>query len=68
MILSNWLSPHSIEHKDSLLAILIKLLKPSGKLILKENNDITTSLKLNGFVNVSKVENIIIAEKPNFEV
>ncbi|CAF4756502.1 unnamed protein product [Pieris macdunnoughi] len=68
VILSNWLSPHSIEHKDSLLAILIKLLKPSGKLILKENNDISSVLKLNGFVNVSNTENTFVAEKPNFEV
>lgn len=69
VIFSNWLAPANIQHDDKLLSILIKLLKPGGKLILKDNNDITSNLKLNGFVNVNKnsVE-VITAEKPNFEV
>lgn len=69
VILSNWIPPHSVNHSDSLLALLIKLLKPNGKLILKDTKDITLSLKLNGFINVIQdSENVYIAEKPNFEV
>ncbi|XP_050351623.1 anamorsin homolog [Nymphalis io] len=69
IILSNWIIPHSVDHNDSLLAILIKLLKPSGKLILKDTKDITLNLKLNGFINVTKGrDNQYLAEKPNFEV
>ncbi|CAK1544992.1 unnamed protein product [Leptosia nina] len=68
IILSNWLAPHSIQHNDNLLAILIKLLKPNGKLILKDHNDISTALKLNGYLNIFKTDNIYVAEKPNFEV
>ncbi|XP_026499306.2 anamorsin homolog [Vanessa tameamea] len=69
VILSNWMLPHSVDHNDSLLAILIKLLKPSGKLILKDSNDVCSILKLNGFINVTKCsDNQYLAEKPNFEV
>lgn len=67
--MSNWIPPHSVNHSDSLLALLIKLLKPSGKLLLKDTKDITLSLKLNGFINVTQdSDNVYIAEKPNFEV
>ncbi|CAG4949943.1 anamorsin homolog [Colias croceus] len=68
VILSNWLPPHNIEHNDKLLSILVKLLKPSGKILLKDSNDISSNLKLNGFVNVTSSENVYIGEKPNFEV
>ncbi|XP_038206321.1 anamorsin homolog [Zerene cesonia] len=68
VILSNWLSPYSIEHSDKLLSILVKLLKPSGKILLKDNKDLSSNLKLNGFINVTSSENIYIGEKPNFEV
>nr|XP_026499306.1 anamorsin homolog [Vanessa tameamea] len=69
VILSNWMLPNSVDHNDSLLAILIKLLKPSGKLILKDSNDVCSILKLNGFINVTKCsDNQYLAEKPNFEV
>ncbi|VVD03219.1 unnamed protein product [Leptidea sinapis] len=68
IIISNWFPPYSIEHTDKLLSIIIKLLKPSGKLILKNNNDITTTLKLNGYLNIKCSGNTYIAEKPNFEV
>ncbi|CAH2266375.1 jg9139 [Pararge aegeria aegeria] len=69
VILSNWLPPHSMQHSDSLLALLIKLLKPSGKIILKDKIDISSALKLNGFLNVTKIEeNVFSAEKPKFEV
>lgn len=58
-----------MEHSDSLLALLIKLLKPCGKLILRDTSDVSTALKLNGFLNVTKTtENNYIAEKPKFEV
>ncbi|XP_049874328.1 anamorsin homolog [Pectinophora gossypiella] len=69
VILSNWLAPHSVQHNDSLLAIFVKLLKPSGKLVLKDGKDLISALKLNGFVNVVKdAGNVYIAEKPKFEV
>lgn len=68
-VLSNWLPPHTVKHTDNILAIIVKLLKPSGKLILKDETDLTTSLKLNGFVNVTKSsDNLYLAEKPKFEV
>ncbi|KAL0822404.1 hypothetical protein ABMA28_004485 [Loxostege sticticalis] len=68
-VLSNWAPPHSISHTDSLLAIIVKLLKPSGQLILKDNADLTSALKLNGFVNVNQEsENVYVAEKTKFEV
>ncbi|XP_004931546.1 anamorsin homolog [Bombyx mori] len=69
VVLSNWLPPHSVSHSDKLLAIIIKLLKPNGKLILKDLNKLTSTLKLNGFVNVTELENNrYVAEKPKFEV
>lgn len=69
MVLSNWLSPNAVQHTDSLLAIIIKLLKPSGKLVLKDEKDLISALKLNGFVNATKkLDDIYIAEKPKFEV
>lgn len=68
-MLSNWLAPHTVKHSDSILAIIVKLLKPSGKLILKDAVDLTSTLKLNGFVNVTKSsDNLYLAEKPKFEV
>ncbi|XP_021192827.2 anamorsin homolog [Helicoverpa armigera] len=68
-VLSNWLAPHTVKHTDALLAIIVKILKPSGKLILKDTAELTTTLKLNGFVNVTKsTDNLYIAEKPKFEV
>ncbi|XP_034831059.1 anamorsin homolog [Maniola hyperantus] len=69
MIISNWLPPYTVQHSDSLLALLIKLLKPSGKIILKDILDVSSVLKLNGFLNVTKTaENEYSAEKPKFEV
>ncbi|XP_045766679.1 anamorsin homolog [Maniola jurtina] len=69
VIISNWLPPHTVQHSDSLLALLIKLLKPSGKVILKDTLDVSSALKLNGFLNVTKTaENEFTAEKPKFEV
>ncbi|KAJ8713579.1 hypothetical protein PYW07_013949 [Mythimna separata] len=68
-VLSNWLVPHTVKHTDNILAIIVKLLKPSGKLILKDATDLTSTLKINGFVNVIKsLDNLYIAEKPKFEV
>lgn len=56
-------------------AILIRLLKPNGKLTIEKNptKDCTTgslvsNLKLNGFVNVSESLDQIVAFKPNYEV
>lgn len=69
IVLSNYISPHTVEHSDELLAIVLKLLKPSGKFILKEETDLSSTLKLNGFVNVTKdSEHSYVAEKPKFEV
>ncbi|XP_032520624.2 anamorsin homolog [Danaus plexippus] len=68
VVISNWLQPNSVEHTDSLLSIIIKLLKPSGKLILKDQKDICSPLKLNGFLNVIKNGDHYSAEKPKFEV
>ncbi|XP_059053817.1 anamorsin homolog [Achroia grisella] len=69
IVVSNWLSPQSVVHNDDLLEIIMKLLKPSGKLILKDATNLTSTLKLNGFMNIVKdLDNVYIAEKPNFEV
>lgn len=68
IILSNWLPPHNVVHDDKLLPLIIKLLKPSGKLLMNDVNDINSTLKLNGFINIVKINNQYIAEKPNFEV
>ncbi|KAH9630473.1 hypothetical protein HF086_017011 [Spodoptera exigua] len=67
-VISNWLSPHTVKHTDNILAIIVKLLKPNGKLILKDTTDLTSALKLNGFINVTKSpDNLYLAEKPKFE-
>ncbi|XP_075978963.1 cytokine induced apoptosis inhibitor 1 [Anticarsia gemmatalis] len=69
VIVSNWLTPLTVKHTDSILALIVKLLKPSGKVLLRDETDLTTSLKLNGFVNVTKsADNLFVAEKPKFEV
>lgn len=69
VVLSNWLSPNAVQHTDRLLTIIVKLLKPSGKLILKDEKDLSSTLKLNGFVNVTKEsDDVYVAEKPKFEV
>ncbi|KAJ0178194.1 hypothetical protein K1T71_006017 [Dendrolimus kikuchii] len=69
VVVSNWLAPYAVKHTDSLLALIVKLLKPSGKLVLKDETDLMSALKINGFVNVFLgLDNIYIAEKPNFEV
>ncbi|XP_068618594.1 anamorsin homolog [Battus philenor] len=69
VVLSNFIPPHSVAHNDNLLAKFLKILKPSGRLILKDELDITSALKLNGFVNVTKgADNLYTADKPNFEV
>ncbi|KAM3966139.1 cytokine induced apoptosis inhibitor 1 [Aphomia sociella] len=69
IVISNWLSPYSVSHNDKLVAIIVKLLKPSGKLIIKDEIDLSSTLKLNGFVNVTKeMSNVYVAEKPKFEV
>ncbi|XP_013190581.1 anamorsin homolog [Amyelois transitella] len=68
VVISNWLAPHAIVHTDSLLAIIVKILKPSGKLIAKSPSDISSPLKLNGFVNVKQDGDVFVAEKPKFEV
>lgn len=69
VIISNYISPYTVQHSDKLLAIILKLLKPSGKFILKDETNMNSTLKLNGFVNVTKdCENSYVAEKPKFEV
>lgn len=69
IIVSNWLSPHTVKHTDSLLALIVKLLKPSGKVLLKDDIDLNSALKINGLINIVKAsDNIYVAEKPKFEV
>lgn len=68
-VISNWLPPHTVKHTDTLLALIAKLLRPNGKLLLKNETDLISALKINGFVNVKlNPENVYMAEKPNFEV
>lgn len=67
--MSNLIPPHEIEHNDAILAILLNVLKPGGKLILQDKHDtISSTLKLNGFVYVKSENNVIVCNKPNFEV
>ncbi|CAB3238057.1 unnamed protein product [Arctia plantaginis] len=69
VIVSNWLSPHTVKHTDNILALIVKLLKPNGKVLLKDESDVCTALTINGFVNVTKTpDNLYVAEKPKFEV
>lgn len=69
IIISNWLAPNSVKHTDEVLAFMLKLLRPCGKLMVKDGSDLTSALKLNGFLNINKSENnVYVAEKPNFEV
>lgn len=68
-MLSNFVAPQTVQHSDELLAIILKLLKPSGLFILNDEADLNSTLKLNGFVNVTKnSDNCYVAEKPKFEV
>ncbi|KAL5280627.1 CIAPIN1 family protein [Megaselia abdita] len=51
--------------------VILKLLKPGGKLFLQnvpETSNVAAELKLQGFVNPSVSENSITSEKPNYEV
>lgn len=54
------------------MSLLIKLIKPKGRLVLREltkPDEITTTLKLTGFINIqSNDPNILICEKPNYEI
>ncbi|CAG4947171.1 unnamed protein product [Parnassius apollo] len=69
VVLSNLLPPHTVVHNDRLLATIIKILKPSGKFVLKDKTDVSSTLKLNGFVNVIEgPDNLYTAEKSKFEV
>jgi len=62
--LSGFLHPASVVHKDDVLAEILKILRPKGALYLREpcgsdtelNNEdsLVSSLKLSGFVNISK--------------
>ncbi|XP_072947562.1 anamorsin homolog [Epargyreus clarus] len=69
VVITNPQPPHSVEHTDNLLALIVKVLKPNGKLIARDNKDISLPLKLNGFINVQKNnDDTISAQKPSFEV
>ncbi|KAL4711997.1 hypothetical protein ACJJTC_003664 [Scirpophaga incertulas] len=70
VVISNWMPPFQIQHTDTILALIVKLLKPNGKIVMKDETDITSALKLNGFVNINKriKNNVYTAEKPSFEV
>lgn len=69
IIVSNWLAPHTVKHTDNILALIVKLLKPNGKVLLKDVSDLCSALTINGFVNVTKsLDNLYVAGKPKFEV
>ncbi|XP_077300452.1 cytokine induced apoptosis inhibitor 1 [Arctopsyche grandis] len=69
VVLSNFIAPHSVPHDDKILAIILHVLKPGGKLILEDKSDeIASFLKLNGFVDVVSDKGVITCNKPNFEV
>ncbi|KOB74439.1 Uncharacterized protein OBRU01_09147 [Operophtera brumata] len=69
VVLSNFISPHTIHHSDELLAIILKLLKPSGKFILKDETDLISALKLNGFVNVTREsDNTYVGSKASLKL
>lgn len=54
------------------LGNLLKLLKPSGKLALKKfpesPKELITNLKMCGYINYKDENNMIFAEKPNYEI
>ncbi|KAK3703965.1 hypothetical protein QZH41_009887 [Actinostola sp. cb2023] len=79
VVLSGILVGSSHVHTMELLTELARILKPNGKLILREfvgnsggvrsPSKVVSSLKLSGFVEVSEVQYILIScSKPNFEV
>jgi hypothetical protein len=77
MILSNLLTSDQANHSPSVLSIYIKVLKPTGSLIIVDQKDKSASLqselKLNGFLNLNNDLNeeglsMFSCEKPNFEV
>ncbi|XP_001632585.2 anamorsin homolog [Nematostella vectensis] len=83
VVLSGVCESPSLIHSMELLSELAKLLKPDGKLILREpvgSNDsrspekIISTLKLSGFVSISQANEVkpsiveISAQKPSFEV
>jgi len=67
--------PPSASHSEQLLAEILRILKPAGKLILSESGDISlilAKLKLTGFLQGQQVEDanrpLFSATKPEYEV
>jgi hypothetical protein len=61
------------EIDDKVLTLLLNLLKPNSKLIIKKSKDCTSaqtisSLKLNGFVNINETIDEIMAQKPEYPI
>jgi hypothetical protein len=80
-ILSNLLTIEQANHDAATISQYLKLLKPKGQLLVFENKakaaDLSSELKLNGFLNISDVSisddannnrSLVYAEKPNFEL
>lgn len=58
MIFSN-VSDSQVDHNEELLELIVKLLKPKGKFLLKNDkrDEMKSSLILSGFVNIEFLDN-----------
>ncbi|XP_063702331.1 anamorsin homolog [Culicoides brevitarsis] len=70
VVLSNYLGTYESEHTTDLLGHILKLLKPNGKLFVRnKGGDFKSTLLLSGFVSIEQKENDLYqASKPNYEV
>ncbi|CAF0720949.1 unnamed protein product [Brachionus calyciflorus] len=53
---------------DANYELYFKILKPNGRVLVNESENLESALKLNGFQNFNKEDSFCTAQKPNFEV
>uniref|UniRef100_A0A336MID5 Anamorsin homolog n=1 Tax=Culicoides sonorensis TaxID=179676 RepID=A0A336MID5_CULSO len=71
IILSNYLGTYDSEHTTEVLGHFVKLIKPNGKLIVRNSktDGFKSDLVLAGYVNVEQQsDGCFVAQKPNYEV
>lgn len=72
VVISNYLGTFENEHTTDIFGHFLKLMKPSGKLVVRNNktqDDFKSNLLLSGFVNSEQgTDGIYYASKPNYEV
>lgn len=72
VVISNYLSTYEDEHTTEILGHFVKLMKPSGRLVVRNNKtqeDFKATLLLSGFINAEQGnDGVFYASKPNYEV